>query len=1789
MLSLRAAPAAAALPAAVPSDCGVSMSCPTPPTTPLPVAGPGACGPAAGGATCSGTPAIASLGSQSSVNVGAGNPINVISGNKYQREDDLPALPGVLGLEIVRHYNSAYSTASTSTGILGRGWKLSYETDLYLIGNTLQVMQADGTRIIFSRDPVDRSLCSTANPANGRMQIVKRSRGEDFTWTWTDGRVLNFNSNGKLVQIVAPTGEFVSLQRDTKGLLVQVTDPQGRQLRLQYLDRAATGDNRFGGVASIVSPAGVFSYRYGSVLPAGSTVAAASVVANLAGVTFPDNSGRIYHHEDARRPTFLTGISLVSAVSPAISAAVSPSVKSTIAAPPQRIATYLYDLNGRAVLTVRGMPARLQTGADGKPLRPARLVEGTGIGQVVLDFAMPGQTQLINSLGQTTLYRHAIVGGEFRLLEVRGAGCFQCGDMNMRYGYDKLGRLVDSTQLTTDDAPLATLHTDLDQLGRAVRTTRKVYMRGKAGSPQLQARYAYADNMPVPNLIARPSVVPGKELLTQITYGTQANHRLLPVSITETGFMPALDGATEAQPISRTLRYGHDFHGHRIEVDGPMPNAPDQPGPNNSDITRYEHDPATGLLTKTVAPGGIVTEILGRDAALRATRIRTSDGSLTQTTTLQHNWRGQPTQITVVAAFLRDGAPAADGQLVRTLTYGYDAQGAISYITLPGNRTSRFVRDGAGRITQRILPDGSRIDIELDTEDRTRATTSVTTINATGNTTGVESVTAPIRSTRYRYDANNRITDIADRLGPREHLEYSDAGQIAALTNALGTSTRLTHDENGLLIAQTQAYNTPDAARISMAYDSHRMATAITDANGVTTRRQYDDFGRKLVEASPDRGVTLYHYDLAGHVVARIDETRVTLRYRYDHADRLVSMGVDRSPDLVTNTYQGMRLIDSITVAENDPKQVIERVRYRTNALGQMTMETRWMTKVDAPSAAPGINQPGLSFVTAYTYDGAGRPTTITLPDQHRISYRYGEQPGSGSAAGASGVLREILFDDQILVTDIKQSAVGGLTGYTTGSGIRQQIEFDQRGQLISLRAVTEARRPNLAVAGSWSQVEAWFKRRPVTSGSVIYGQTNRYDAAGRLIDLRRQPGTSTPRWTPPVHTELYEYDRLDRLTNADADGIATQFRYDKGGNRIAETGPQTARRYHYGPGANRMIALTQDGLPKTPEGADAMQKIQAPSPAGKTGQQLQSAWFYHPTGVPLAQWNSGKSNLRTDARTMPDASRRIVYNSARRPIAVHDGANRLMARYFYNGQGERVAKSVYASTSTAPGVAAEKSPLTPIADLSSNATTSPVPVQTAYSLYRDQRLSAETDADGHITAHYIYLDGKPIAKIDMSFDKGAGQGLHHALAVVTKWLSMSANDAADTIGSIHAIHTDHLGTPQAVTDDQQRIVWQAKTSAFGTTTVTHAAVVPATGKPYVMNLRLPGQVFDSETGLYQNYMRDYDPQLGRYTTPDPMGLAGGMNPYAYVNSNPLTKTDPLGLYEEDVHYYMTYFLALTAGLPEKQAWVIAMADRYIDDNSFTEPFGSTLMNSEARKDYHFTQSGYDPRPKSTEFAGGTDSTGEPTIVYSSAYMARRFINPVNPQLTRLSGYALSAPTICGKAQLYGEYLHAFQDTFAHRDAENIPYSYVGGHVAGFHFPDHTYNYNEWIYNEARTLEMEKEVFTKFKADFNKKATDLFSNKDITIADLNVTLNNFNRDKTDETPNLINSTKVKILQDKLFELGLPRMAEYNKPTAEKCRTANLKDLQGKPLDKTLYPNAILETKNAFFNLGKKCV
>ena len=63
-----------------------------------------------------------------------------------------------------------------------------------------------------------------------------------------------------------------------------------------------------------------------------------------------------------------------------------------------------------------------------------------------------------------------------------------------------------------------------------------------------------------------------------------------------------------------------------------------------------------------------------------------------------------------------------------------------------------------------------------------------------------------------------------------------------------------------------------------------------------------------------------------------------------------------------------------------------------------------------------------------------------------------------------------------------------------------------------------------------------------------------------------------------------------------------------------------------------------------------------------------------------------------------------------------------------------------------------------------------------------------------------------------------------------------------------------------------------------------------------VLNIRYPGQYYDFEIGLSQNWWRSYDARMGRYTQNDPIGLGGGMNRFGYVEGDGINYSDSMGL-----------------------------------------------------------------------------------------------------------------------------------------------------------------------------------------------------------------------------------------------------------------------------------------------------
>ncbi len=337
--------------------------------------------------------------------------------------------------------------------------------------------------------------------------------------------------------------------------------------------------------------------------------------------------------------------------------------------------------------------------------------------------------------------------------------------------------------------------------------------------------------------------------------------------------------------------------------------------------------------------------------------------------------------------------------------------------------------------------------------------------------------------------------------------------------------------------------------------------------------------------------------------------------------------------------------------------------------------------------------------------------------------------------------------------------------------------------------------------------------------------------------------GMTRPNADNTDSTVANQYDLAGRITTANPGAPKERsFTFDANGNleSVTSTGtPWYNRTFTYnalnqltgatGPFGNGTIGYTYDDVynRQTQTMSGITDTYNYASGTSRMSSVV-SSWNDGITGAPMEETVSYTHDA--NGNTTAKGSRTFTYNQNNQLVKAEEGAT-VLGQYQYNGVGQRVKK-------TAGGV-------------------------TTWFIYDFlDNLVTESDGTGTIHTEYLYRGSARLAKVDISQSGSA---------------------------ELYYYMNDRLGTPEALIDQNETVVWEAVYKPFG-----EADVHPASS--IVNNLRLPGQYYDSETGLHFNYYRYYDPGIGRYLTPDPIGLAGGINLYAYVLNNPIRNTDPFGL-----------------------------------------------------------------------------------------------------------------------------------------------------------------------------------------------------------------------------------------------------------------------------------------------------
>jgi RHS repeat-associated protein len=141
---------------------------------------------------------------------------------------------------------------------------------------------------------------------------------------------------------------------------------------------------------------------------------------------------------------------------------------------------------------------------------------------------------------------------------------------------------------------------------------------------------------------------------------------------------------------------------------------------------------------------------------------------------------------------------------------------------------------------------------------------------------------------------------------------------------------------------------------------------------------------------------------------------------------------------------------------------------------------------------------------------------------------------------------------------------------------------------------------------------------------------------------------------------------------------------------------------------------------------------------------------------------------------------------------------------------------------------------------------------------------------------------------------------------------SSNGNGSGDSgkLANVYYFHTDQVGLPEELSDQHGQIRWRAAYKTWGNTISERWEAVNLAGETLgqraehpeqdnaplhiEQNLRFQGQYLDRDTGLHYNTFRFYDPDIGRFISPDPIGLNGGLNLHGYA-PNPISWIDPWG------------------------------------------------------------------------------------------------------------------------------------------------------------------------------------------------------------------------------------------------------------------------------------------------------
>lgn len=714
-----------------------------------------------------------------------------------------------------------------------------------------------------------------------------------------------------------------------------------------------------------------------------------------------------------------------------------------------------------------------------------------------------------------------------------------------------------------------------------------------------------------------------------------------------------------------------------------------------------------------------------------------------------------------------------------------------------------------------------------------------------------------------------------DPLGRRtEYLEYDALGNPVQIKGIDGTVVERLFDTSGRVLAETLKGDVPANDRITLnEYNSTGKLTRTTGPDGVWTRMHYDTADRLTSVEDATGNRINYVLDGAGNrlreeVRDSAGVLRRSLDRLFDTASRMTRVtGADGHATQMRYDAVG-NLLETENPAGTVSKTIYDgvgRPLQQIDDLGGINAEVRYEYAGNG-QVEREVDPKGLA--TTYAYDGFGQLVTQVSPDTGTTTFTYDSAGNVLTRTDARGVTANYSYDALGRTTAVTFVDPEADIHYVYDQPSSQCAEGERAGVGRLASMIDPSGRTDYC----YNLMGDLVRRVQVTDGQALTLHYT-YDASCRLQTMTYPDGSLVD----------YGYDALGQITSMGVTPAGGSREVLLQGLKTLPFGPVTT--WTFGNGRRLDRSYDQDYRPVAISDA-------------RDG--LNVAFGFDPVGNMTSLTDVGQqgqgATLNYDA-----LGRLTAFKDAQTGVAIE--------QYSYDATGNRLSFANSAGLQ-AYTYAADSHRLTSVdgtpRTYDAMGNTLSIGGEWQYTYDLAGRLSGAAKSGAAKSTYRYSASGERVTqhsgtdtRVQLHGEGGEWLGSYGANSIPAQqvvWLGSTAVGLIEA-GKVLYVESDHMGSPRALLDPQRdEAVWRwgLMGEAFGNGSPDEDPDQDGLGQEF--SLRFPGQRSDSTTGLSYNYYRDYEPETGRYSQSDPIGLYGGLSTFGYALGNPLLYSDPLGL-----------------------------------------------------------------------------------------------------------------------------------------------------------------------------------------------------------------------------------------------------------------------------------------------------